>query len=53
MFYLSEYFELHRDEYYASLQNISRYGDWENWIKFFLIAVEKQSTINIEKIQKS
>ena len=52
MFYLSEYFELHRDEYYASLQNISRYGDWENWIKFFLIAVEKQSTINIEKIQK-
>jgi len=52
MFYLSEYFELHRDEYYDYLQNISRNGDWESWIKFFLIAVEEQSIKNIEKVKK-
>ena len=50
MFYLSEYFELHRDEYYERLQNISKNNDWEGWISFFLIAVEKQSIKNIEKV---
>ena len=52
MFYLSEYFELHRDEYYDYLQNISKNGDWESWIKFFLIAVEEQSVKNTEKVQQ-
>ena len=28
MFYLSEYFELHRNEYYNNLQNISQNDDW-------------------------
>ncbi len=51
MFYLSEYFELHRDEYYEALQWISRSHDWEWWISFFLIAVEKQSIKNIQKVQ--
>ena len=50
MFYLSEYFELHRDEYYERLQNVSKNNDWEGWISFFLIAVEKQSIKNIEKV---
>lgn len=52
MFYLSEYFELHRDKYYEKLQNISKNNDWEGWIEFFLIAVEKQSIKNIEKVQE-
>ncbi len=50
MFYLSEYFELHRKEYYEKLNNISKKNDWEEWIKFFLIAVEKQSIKNTEKV---
>jgi Fic family protein len=52
MFYLSEYFELNRDEYYEKLQNISKNNDWEKWIEFFLVAVEKQSTKNIAKTQE-
>ncbi|MCK4635290.1 MAG: Fic family protein [Candidatus Moranbacteria bacterium] len=52
MFYLSEYFETHRDEYYERLQDISKNNDWENWIKFFLIATEKQSIKNINKVQE-
>jgi len=51
MFYLSEYFELHRDEYYTRLQNISENNDWDGWIIFFLLAIEKQSQKNIDKIQ--
>ena len=52
MFYLSEYFELHRDEYYQKLQNISENNDWEGWIAFFLLAIEEQSIKNIAKVQE-
>ncbi len=52
MLYLSEYFELHREEYYDKLQNISDKGEWEEWIKYFLKAVIEQSKINIDKAKK-
>ncbi len=52
MLYLSEYFELHRDEYYEKLQNISDKNEWEEWIKYFLKAVIEQSKINIGKAKK-
>ncbi len=51
MFYLSEYFEKNREEYYENLQGISKNNDWEKWIKFFLVAVEKQSEINTQKVE--
>lgn len=38
MFYLSEYLEEHRDEYYDRLLAISEDGDWQGWIEFFLQA---------------
>lgn len=43
MFYLSEYLESHRDEYYARLKAISAEGDWNGWIAFFLQAVTEQA----------
>lgn len=46
MFYLSEYLESHRDEYYARLKSISADGDWNGWIAFFLRAVRIQSQEN-------
>jgi len=49
MFYLSAYFESHRDEYYQRLLGISKDGDWENWIEYFLNAVIIQSKENINK----
>lgn len=51
MFYLSEYLEANRDDYYYHLQNTSKNNDWESWIKFFLIAVKKQSEKNNERVQ--
>ncbi|MDR1684154.1 MAG: Fic family protein, partial [Elusimicrobiota bacterium] len=41
MFYISEYFEKNRTEYYARLAGISQNDDWQGWIEFFLKAVEE------------
>lgn len=42
-FYLSSYFESHRDEYYQRLRKISSDNDWAGWISFFLNAVIEQA----------
>ncbi|MDT5060752.1 MAG: hypothetical protein QOH63_1211 [Acidobacteriota bacterium] len=39
MLYLSLYFKMHREEYYERLQSVRETGDWEGWLKFFLIGV--------------
>jgi len=39
LLWLSSYFKHHRKEYYDRLQAVRDYGDWENWLKFFLRAV--------------
>lgn len=49
MFYLSAYFEAHREEYYKRLLYVSKENDWEGWIEYFLKAVIVQSKKNIEK----
>lgn len=51
MFYLSEYLEAHRDQYYAQLQAISREGDWTGWIVFFLDAITRQAQANTQRVQ--
>jgi len=53
MFYLSEYLESHREEYYQRLKAISQDGDWNGWILFFLRAVTlqaKQNSIRVRSI---
>ena len=49
MFYLSAYFEEHRQVYYQKLQGVERNQDWNPWIGFFLQAVIEQSKINTAK----
>lgn len=49
MFYISAYFEEHRDAYYDTLQAVSRDGDWEGWSRFFLQAVRAQADDNLRK----
>lgn len=49
MFYISEYLESHRGEYIHRLHMISEEGAWENWVIFFLAAVESQSYKNTQK----
>lgn len=49
MFYLSAYFEKHRDSYYQKLNDISGKDDWNSWIMYFLNAIKEQSETNITK----
>ena len=39
LLYLSQYFEAHRQEYYAALQRVRMEGDWIGWVLFFLEGV--------------
>ncbi len=52
MFYLSEYLEKNRAQYYCELQGITSRSAWNDWIAFFLNAICEQSTMNIEKTKK-
>ena len=49
MFYISAYFEAHRDAYYEKLLAVSRDDDWTGWCQFFLKAVQIQAEDNLTK----
>ena len=51
MFYLSEYLESHREEYYARLIAISEQDDWNGWIAFFLEAISAQARQNATRVK--
>jgi len=51
-FYLSEYLESHRDEYYKALLDVSQEQNWDGWIIFFLQAIIEQSKKNITKAKE-
>lgn len=51
MFYMSEYLESNRSEYYDRLLLITDKGDWHGWIIFFLNAVVVQAEANLEKVR--
>jgi Fic family protein len=38
--YLSLYLKQHRADYYDALQRVRTHGDWEGWLRFYLIGVE-------------
>jgi Fic family protein len=39
LLYLSHYLKLHRTEYYDRLTGVRVRGDWEGWLRFFLVGV--------------
>ncbi len=49
MFYISAYFEAHRNAYYDGLLAVSRDDDWTGWCQFFLNAVRIQAEDNLTK----
>ena len=51
IFYISAYFESHRDAYYDGLLAVSRNDSWTEWCRFFLQAVKEQAQDNISKAQ--
>ncbi len=52
MFYLSAYFEQHREKYIDLLRALGRNpGAWNRWIVFFLQALDEQARVNGRKAQ--
>lgn len=51
-FYISRYFEEHKDEYISRLRDVSAAGDWEGWCQFFLVAVREQALQNLRIAQE-
>jgi Fic family protein len=50
VFYLSGYLDEHREEYITRLRNLgSEPGAWNEWIEFFLKALDSQARANAEK----
>lgn len=53
LLYLSYYFKKNRTEYYDRLMRVRFNGEWEEWIKFFLIGVAEvsdEATASAKKI---
>lgn len=51
LLYLSLYFKANRQAYYNHLQSVREEGDWESWVKFFLIGVIETATQATETAQ--
>jgi len=51
-FYISEYFERNKDEYIDKMREVSASDAWEDWILFFLSALEDQAKQNLEKAEQ-
>lgn len=47
-FYISGFLEENKDLYIDTMRQVSLNNNWEEWIKFFLTAVEKQAIVNLE-----
>ncbi|WP_339609503.1 Fic/DOC family N-terminal domain-containing protein [uncultured Planktosalinus sp.] len=52
VFYLSDFLERNRSDYYDSLKDITDSGSWTNWIRFFLNAIIVQAEKNIQKTRE-
>ena len=50
-FYLSEYLEANRAEYYDRMLAVSRDDDWSGWVAFFLRGIIAQAEANTKKAQ--
>lgn len=50
-FYISRYFEDHKDEYLDRLRRVSELNDWDGWCEFFMSAVAQQAVGNLEVAQ--
>lgn len=53
IFYISAYFEAHREAYYEGLLAVSRDDDWTGWCQFFLEAIRRQAEDNLIKAQST
>lgn len=55
LLFISEYFERNRRDYYSYLRGVTENGDWNGWIKFFLLSLIAQAgktRVAVEKIEE-
>ncbi len=52
LLYLSAFFEANRLEYYDRLLAVSRSGEWEGWLRFFLTGVRDQAREAVVRLHK-
>ena len=52
LLYMSPFFERNYDDYIDNLYNVSKDGNWLDWIEFFLNGVKEQCQDTIIRIQK-
>lgn len=51
-FYISRFFEEHKDIYISLMRDVSAKDDWESWCSFFLIAVAKEADNHLKKAEE-
>ena len=49
---LSAYFDATRADYYDRLLGVSRHGEWEEWLEYFLIGVARESEDAISRAER-
>lgn len=49
-FFVSGYFEEHKDEYIARMRAVSSHDDWTGWAVFFMRAMHEQAAANIRTV---
>lgn len=52
LLYISAYFEAHRGDYYDHLQAVRERGQLEEWVQFFLRAVEVQAADAVQRAER-
>lgn len=52
LLYLSAFFERHRREYYRRLVDVTRKGEWNEWIEFFLTGVTEQANDAVRRTRE-
>ena len=51
-FYVSNFFENNRDEYVDKMRDVSKSGEWTEWVLFFLKGLETQANENLAKAEQ-
>lgn len=51
-FYVSAFFETHKDEYIELMRGVSRDDDWTSWVAFFLTAIAEQAESNLQTAKR-
>ncbi len=52
LLYLSGYLETHRREYYERLQAVRERGEIQQWLQFFLTAVQRQADDGVDRARQ-